>query len=437
MNFSIIYKVSYLNYLKHFINKKAAPIVRDTTYFLHSHSQNYISLSLCYIVYKWILKLMPITPFDILNHRLYSEIQSTSSIYKLLINRDGITSNLIYNLDPEDFSLISVPLPDICVFKHENVRIHGNSDFIIDVRNNYAINDFSYNMDPRYENIDGILISQKENLALLRYDGILCNKKLKSGIILSGKFCHNYYHQMYEIMIKLLVIEDAFIPDEIPLVVDQVTFSVKSFRQLFDSLNITGRKIEIIEAKEIIEFENLYYISAVNIIPPNRVHLSDDISYDIIFDISLLRLLRERLLAVKSNNHFPKKIFISRKSSSNRKYNEDEVVLLVKKYGYTVVAPEEYNLFDQISLFNEAESIVGASGAAFSNILFCKKNCQIICFQPRRLNISAFTTIAYSLGVNMRYCLGYPDGVAINTSYQVDLEMLDKMLNLLYPNEMC
>jgi hypothetical protein len=429
MGFLRLKIVTCLKSLKCCLNNKMAPVVRDITYFLHSHSENSIFFRGLYYVQKFVLKLKPLTPFKIINHRFYSELHISSTIQPFITGRLGYTSNLIYNMEPKDFSLMPIELPDVYVFKHENVRIQGDSDFVIDVEDNYAVNDFSYNMNSRYENIDGVLFCQKENLALLKYDGKRCERTIESGIMLSGKFSQNYYHEMYEIMVKLLILEKIQISEDVPLIVDEIVFHVNSFKQLFETLNRSNRKIEAIGANEMVEFGTLYCFSAVNIIPPNRKYINDASASEIIFDIAIIRRMRERLLAVKSERYFPARIFLSRKNTKNRNYNEDEVILLVKRYGFSVVIPENYDLFDQMALFNGADCIIGASGAAFSNILFCRKGCKIICLQPRRLNIPAFTTIAYGLDDEMRYCLGTPDGSDLHSSYRVDLVMLELMLN--------
>lgn len=411
------------------IKHRIGILIVSSTYFLYFHSKKNGLYSFLYFIQKCFLSLISLTPFNLTNHLRYAESYKSSFVNSLIKNRVGYTSNLIFGIELKENSLIPVELPDICLAKHNNVRIKGNSDFIINVADNLAINDFGFNMSDRYENIDSVLYRQKGNMSLLKYDGKQCDSVKEFGIMLTGNYCQNYYHMMYEIMVKLMFINDANIPIEVPLIVDEIVFKTESFKQLFETLNRTDRKVETIAEKEMVEFGILFCISAVNRIPPNLKDIYNILATDIVFDIILMRRMRECLLAVKSNRHFPKKIFISRKNSNNRKYNEAEVVDLVKKYGFSVVLPEEYNFFEQITLFNEADNIIGASGAAFANILFCHNNCHIICMQPRKLNIPAFTTIAYSLGINMRYCLGKSDTSDLHSSFQIDLEMLELMIS--------
>lgn len=403
--------------------------INSITYFLYIRSRRKGHFHFLYFIQKRLLALIPLTPYELINHRFYAESHHSSTITTLIENRIGYTSNLIFGMESDNFSLMPIELPDIYLAAHTNVRIQGNSNVVIDIVDNLAINDFGYNMSNRYENIDGIIYRQKGNLSILKYDGKHCDRIKESGIMITGNFCQNYYHQMYEILIKFMILDKAQIPDDIPLIVDEIIFNIKSFKELFDRLNRTNRQIEVIGAKEIVEFGKLYCFSSVNIIPPSIKSINDTLATDIVFDITIIKKMREYLLEVISDRHFPKKIFISRKNSINRQYNEDEVISLVKENGFSVVAPEEYNLFEQIALFNSANCIIGATGAAFTNILFCHEGCKIICIQSRRVNISAFTTIAYSLGLDMKYCLGKPYSSELHSSFQVDLEILKQMMN--------
>lgn len=410
--------------IKIFVGK----ILITLTYYSHSLSnKNFVSKFL-YILLQKILKIIPLTPFELMSNDIYANSHLTSS--KIIIDntRNGFTSNLLYGLDKSTSSLIPTSLPELSIYNHKSVRIQGNSDFIIDILDKVAVNDFSYDINERYENIDGILYRQKANLVLLKYNGLKYNKVYKEGISISGKFSANYYHIMFEIMIKLLVIERANISQNIPLVIDEIVYKTNSFKQLLEILKGTGRNVIVIGPSEIIEFESLYTISSVNIIPPNLKNFFDVSPEDICFDINYLQELRNRLLVHKSKKIFSKRIFISRKKTRNRQYNENEVIDLVNLYDFQTISPEDYDLVDQISIFNGADIIVGASGAAFTNILFCKPKCKIICFQPRKVNIPAFSTIAAIIDAEMRYCLGFARTKDLHSSYDVDLTMLNDML---------
>lgn len=81
---------------------------------------------------------------------------------------------------------------------------------------------------------------------------------------------------------------------------------------------------------------------------------------------------------------FPKKIYINRKDSTSLRYiiNLHEVEDILEKEKFSNLTMSDYSFADQISLFYNATEIIGLHGAAFANIIFCKKNTKIIELRP-------------------------------------------------------
>ena len=187
----------------------------------------------------------------------------------------------------------SVEMPDLYYVKHENVKIHGNSDFIINKDENVVINDFAYQMSKRFDNKDGILLKQKGDLLLLRYNDKIIDKFIDSGIMISGKFSSNYYHVIYEILIRLLLINKTDIPDNVPIIVDSIIYKVNSFKRIFETLCPSNRQVVLIDQNEVYKFKTIYWLSPINTIPP---HIKDPYKLDvkdIAFDLAYINILRE------------------------------------------------------------------------------------------------------------------------------------------------
>lgn len=412
--------------------KLVAKTIVNYSYFLFVKSNTHFIYSFLYDLQKKALKLIPVTPFFIINHKIYIEKNVSSSLIIAEYNdRQLYTNHVSYNLDSPN-PLIPVNSQGLLLVKHAFVKIQGNSDFII-CKDYYTINEFGYNMDPNYSNIDGILWRQKNNYALLKYCDRKITKEIESGIQLSGKFSSNYYHILYEILIRLIIINSSVIPKNVPLIVDESIFGVQSYLDLFNTLNKSNRTIIKIKKTEVLSVGSLYCLTPINSIPPHISNYSNINVFDIYFDSNILLQMRQYLLKVKSSSKYSTKIFISRKVSKNRKYNEDEIIKLVSKYGFSVLSPEKYCLFDQISIFNGANIIIGASGAAFSNILFCQENCKIICFQAREMDLPIFSTIARIVKSNMSYIIGKPKGIqnknSIHSNFKVNIDQLKIMLD--------
>lgn len=294
--------------------------------------------------------------------------------------------------------------------------IIGGSDLIILKDSNVLYNLKTIDTENRYLYTDGGIKYYTNNS--LVYSNRRKHLSLASAIWLGGNFTWNYYHFMYECLIKFVLIKDLNIDTNIPIVIDKVCNEIPQFRELIGFLNIENREIITLGSGNSCKVDRLFYIFSPNIIPPNLKNDKDMRDSDLQFNKESVIKLRCMLLKFKSDKSFPNRVFISRKNaSSRRKFNEDDVLSVLKKYNFVEVAPEEYSVSDQMSLFHGADFIAGGSGAAFTNLLFCKSSSKALIFAKAKLPFSGFSSIADFIGMELKYF--------INTSQ--NLEGLDSM----------
>ena len=78
-----------------------------------------------------------------------------------------------------------------------------------------------------------------------------------------------------------------------------------------------------------------------------------------------------------------KNIYISRKGAQWRKFlDEESVEQVLASNNFDIVQPEQMTFREQIQLFKGARTIVGISGAALTNCLFCQPGSRLLCFMP-------------------------------------------------------
>jgi capsular polysaccharide biosynthesis protein len=124
------------------------------------------------------------------------------------------------------------------------------------------------------------------------------------------------------------------------------------------------------------------------------------------------------------------KIFISRKVSQNRSYNEEELIKIACQHGYTVVYPEQFSVREQFALFSQVDSIIAASGAALSNIVCCKPGCKILVLTSSHWNLTVFSNIAGHLNLDMEYMCGKTDNPNdVQSGFVIDAGIFRKVLN--------
>jgi hypothetical protein len=80
-------------------------------------------------------------------------------------------------------------------------------------------------------------------------------------------------------------------------------------------------------------------------------------------------------------DNYSKYIYVGRKeatSSGRILDNENELVEQITSLGFKKIYPEDYSFEEQISIFYNARIVVGASGSALLNCIFCKKTSHVI-----------------------------------------------------------
>lgn len=326
---------------------------------------------------------------------------------------------------------------DVAGFKNyaaliDDVEVIGGSNVII-LDSIHALYDTKFNDTKKifYFSDQGIRYYHKEGLLVKT---IQSKQDIDVAIYLGGNFSWNYYHFLYEVIVKFQKINELDLNSNIPILADNISLVVPQYFELLSVFNINNRKIIALDKGKRYKVKHLYYFSCPNIIPPDLISASKMQPNDTLFDLKIIEYLRSHLLPMASIKEFPKRIFISRsKASGRRNFNEEEVFMVFEKYDFKMVFPEDYSLIDQIALFNTADFIAGGAGAAFANLLFCKKSAKIITFAKKRLLFSGFSTLANYVGAKL-LCVTEKDSNSeniknIHDSFTIDTTSLNILIS--------
>ena len=382
-------------------------------------------------IYRALLKICNLSMFPIENYVTYSKKVATYQLVTIDIDRVGVSSNIIMSDSDTEIKFYKSTLPDLLMLKSSNVNISGNSDVIVDVNNNCVISDASYNVASNVQVIDGLLYRTRNNVCILRDNLCKPQKHINSGIMMSGKFCNNYYHVLLENLIKLLYIEKLDIPTDVPIIMDSRTIKTPSLKRIYDLLtNNLKRSVITIDSDKIYHFSTLYSINCVNQIPSHLLDNHSAHSPYLYYPIAIKKL-RDNLLPHCTNAKFPNKVFITRASTKRRNFNENEVFEVLQKYGFEKVAPELLTFEEQMTLFHNAEYIVAGSGAALTNLLFVTEKCTVICFgiSNNGDEIPVFNTIANINGTKFIYFPRKSNGNGdVHSNFEIDCSKFDNFL---------
>lgn len=378
--------------------------------------------------------LFQMKSFQVISHAAYSEFYAGNKDASILFpNRIGYSSNLVYNRSRDTQKLMSYPMQDIMLYHYKNLCICGDSDFIIDNEHNAVINDICYNKDERIKYHDSIMLDHNKKTVLIRHGRNAI--ALEDGIVMSGLFSRNYYHSLYDNLVRIVALEKSNIPENVPYLIDRATVEISSLKSAFDCLTkMNKRKYIVLEPRQLYHVNNMYYITHVNHIIPSIQSYNLCQPADTVFDLDLTMEMRNRLLTIKSDKVFPEKFFISRKHTSRRNFNEDEVFSVLQKMGFERVFPEDLTFEEQIALFNKAKCIVGGGGAAMTNLMFCNKDCKVLIINKTMDQVPCFTTIPYAIGVTIRHYGNENNDKSLHSDYVVKPQDVVNCLKFLMGN---
>jgi hypothetical protein len=136
------------------------------------------------------------------------------------------------------------------------------------------------------------------------------------------------------------------------------------------------------------------------------------------------------------NNNSPERIYISRSKATKRRItNENEVIEVVKGYGFSVVCFEDFPFEEQVKMMSHARHVVANHGAGLANMLFLPERSSV--FELRRFGDSTcncYFILAAALDLKFYYQLcraESPDKGNDSPNVFVDLELFRKNLELM------
>lgn len=94
-------------------------------------------------------------------------------------------------------------------------------------------------------------------------------------------------------------------------------------------------------------------------------------------------------------------IYLTRPPGRRAYRNEKEVCAFMSRHGVRIVSPEKLSFAEQVLMFSSANVIVGAHGAALTNIIFCRPGTRMLELAPESRAIQTFECLA-SYG-NLKY----------------------------------
>lgn len=193
---------------------------------------------------------------------------------------------------------------------------------------------------------------------------ILRKKVIKTkdpAISITSGWYDSYYHFTLECLVKIFLLKKEV--EKHPVVFHK---EVKKFHK---------------EWFEILGINNILYIDNKQVVKTKLAISSSFASRDLNHHSIIIPEFRSWVLTQVNpkKRDIYKKIFIGRKKSNHRVIvNNEEVKEALKHLGFLYLEMEDYDVRTQIEIFNSADQIVCAHGAALTNLCFCEPQTKVI-----------------------------------------------------------
>jgi capsular polysaccharide biosynthesis protein len=194
-------------------------------------------------------------------------------------------------------------------------------------------------------------------------------------------------------------------------------------------------EIEVVRRGELVSCDKLFYVSPFWFSLDNSRHQVDAYR-DYAVDKYAVQTTRDSFRDLASRAAPTRKIYLPRIATQVRRIiNAEQVEALMRDNGFEIVHAHDLTFAGQVELFSSAKVLIGASGAAFSNMVFMQPGTKAVIFSPKQLevfNYYIFQQLADVAGVGLSHLLSVPakkDDFFIHDNFTVNLDDLKTLVS--------
>ncbi|MFV0178238.1 glycosyltransferase family 61 protein [Empedobacter falsenii] len=312
--------------------------------------------------------------------------------------------------------------PEINLYKFREAIVNANSSAIFS-KNKIIV----FRMEGERFNEGFIKVHDQKNSKIIFNN----NGNLNNGYFLGGNGSWNWYHFLIEIAPKILLLEKEYSDT---ILVNSIVKKIPSMEKVLTVLTKEMFKIEYLEPEHTYKVNTLLYINNFNNIQFNRFDNKTSIE-GCFFNKNLLQKYSNKImdsLQSEKESNTPSKIFLYRKNTHRIAKNQDEILQLLIHFGFVAISLEEMDIKEQINHFKNAKFIIGTSGAAWSNLIFCRNNPKSICFMPDNAEeFVAFSNLAKMFNVDFYQLFYKGEDHHYASNFIIDTVQLSHLINTL------
>jgi capsular polysaccharide biosynthesis protein len=320
-----------------------------------------------------------------------------------------------------DFPEISIGLVENCIVVGASNSLSVEEHLIF-----HDLIDFTH--DYTSEELHGRFIVDIEKSLVTRLTLPSVELEIDEGVVFTDAVSRNYAHFLTELLPRVFV----FFGDQpknsgITMIID-----AGLHQNLMDAIELvvgTSESMIGLEVGEAALVKSLKVVSPCGYVPfekrPGKEMLLGH-SHGVFSPIALMSMrdfIQKKIsgLALKRT---PSRIYIRRNSEYRNVSNAAEIETLLLANGFSIIEPEKLTFLEQVEYFSNAEVVVGATGAALANLIFCAPSTRIVILIAKFKHTSYYywQNMASACGNHVTYVLGEVDsgsGKTIHSNFKV------------------
>lgn len=299
--------------------------------------------------------------------------------------------------------------PGLVVTSVEGALIYGRSNLVQAGEQVLHHDLYDFEHDSTSEELHGRAMIDPRNNRIRWLDHDAEPVRFASGATFVDSCAANYAHWISEVLprIALFAADERF--RDVPIVVDDDLHS-----NILESLYLLvgpGREVIVLPLGRGIAFDLLHVTGATGYVAfdqslgrfeghsQGRFHPAG---------FQAVRTVLREVGAQAPDATTPRKLYLRRNSGTRRLLNSTEIERLLLDRGFRIVEPEHLTFVEQLSMFRWADVIIGATGAACANIVFCRPGTRVAILMGKHQNMPYryWANMAGPLGVDVDYVLG-------------------------------
>lgn len=199
---------------------------------------------------------------------------------------------------------------------------------------------------------------------------------VERGCHIMHEYENNYFHFIAETLPRMLLAEEAAVPLDVPFLCTEGLHP--NIAKLLELANLDQRPVILLEPGTLYRVKQMYYPSDMTSVVD--AYHGGEMARQTGLDVGRIRAGVERCRRAFATTDLPRgrKIFAARNGSYRKLLNQGDLEISVKNLGFEVMRTDELDLEAQIRAFQEAEVIVGPTGAQMTNMVWCKPGVKVI-----------------------------------------------------------